>query len=79
MSRQTTQQPLVGHAVIKHKDGSTYVGHVVYDGRAFTGEMSLRVVIGGVFTYRAVKRRTLPLHVVREVFWDEDASYTNAA
>jgi hypothetical protein len=77
MSRSTTPSRITGHAVVRLKTGQTYVGHAIYDGRSVTIDGSLRVVRmvdgdSGVFTYRPRKRRTVPMHLVREVIWDDD-------
>jgi hypothetical protein len=78
MSRRATQS-LTGHAVVRTKDGLTYVGRVSYDGRAVSGSMSLRVIVNGVVEYRPPRIRTLPVHGLRKIVWDDDARYTNAA
>lgn len=80
MSRATRYPaPITGHAVVRLKDGNSYVGHATYDGRAVTIDGSLRVIVNGVVEYRPRPRRTVPLHLVREVLWDEDASQAAAA
>jgi hypothetical protein len=76
MSHATTPPRITGHAVVRLKNGTVYVGHAVYDGRAITIDGSLRVIelVGdaSVYTYRPPKRRTVPLHVVRDIVWDDD-------
>ncbi len=78
MSR-TTSQPasITGHAVVRLRNGTVFVGHAVYDGRAVTIDGSLRVSerLDGVdvFSYRPPKRRTVPLHIIRTITWDDDA------
>jgi hypothetical protein len=61
-----------GYAVVRLKNGYSYVGWTVYDGRAVTIDGSLRMIVNGVVEYRPRPRRTVPLHLVREVLWDED-------
>jgi hypothetical protein len=41
--------------------------------------MSLRIIVNEVVEYRQPQMRTLPLPLLREVIWDDDARYTNAA
>jgi hypothetical protein len=72
MGRRTLQPAVTGHAVVRHKNGESYVGRVSYDGRAVTGSMSLRVIANGVVEYRPPKQRTFPLHRVEEILWDDD-------
>lgn len=62
-----------GHAIVRLKNGTVYVGRAAYDGRAVAGLLALRVVVNGVVEHRRPIRRTVPLHVIREVVWDEDA------
>jgi len=66
--------PITGHAVVRLKAGHTYVGYAVYDGRSVTIDGCLRVIVNGVVEYRPRPRRTVPLHLVRDVLWDDDAS-----
>jgi hypothetical protein len=61
-----------GHAVVRTKAGNTYVGWAVYDGRSVTVDGSLRVIVNGVVEYRPPKRRLIPLHALRELWWDDD-------
>ena len=77
MSRSTSYPAsIAGHAVVRLRNGSVYVGHVVYDGRVVTIDGSLRVTeqIGGasLFTYRPPRRRTMPYSRVEEIVWDDD-------
>ena len=79
MSRLTSRPAsITGHAVVRLKNGTVYVGHAVYDGQAVTINGSLRVVsmVGdtSVFTYRPPRRRTVPLHLIREIVWDDDVA-----
>lgn len=76
-----THQPtsITGYGRVTLKTGETYVGRASYDGRAVTGSMSLRVIVNGVVEYRPPKRRLIPLHAVRELWWDDDASATYPA
>jgi len=60
-----------GYGVVRLKNGNTYVGWTVYDGRAVTVDGRLRVIVNGVVEYRPRPRRTVPLHLIREVLWDE--------
>jgi hypothetical protein len=74
MSRSPSHPDLLaGHAVVRLKTGESFVGEMVYDGRAVSGSMSLRVIVNGVVEYRPPKQRTVPTHVIREVVWDDDA------
>jgi hypothetical protein len=74
MSRATSHPAsITGHAVVRLKNGSTYVGRVSYDGRAVTGSMSLRVIVNGVVEYRPPRLRTLSQYLLREIAWDDDA------
>lgn len=76
---KTTPSRITGHAVVRLKNGTVYVGLAEYDGNAVTIDGSLRVpeLVGGasVFTYRPAKRRTIPLHLVRDIVWDDDDVY----
>ena len=53
-----------------------FEGPAIYDTRAITIDGSLRVtsLIEGeeVYTLRPPRRRTLPLHIVREIVWSAD-------
>lgn len=74
MSRATSYPAsITGHAVVRLKDGNSYVGWGSYDGRAITLDGSLRVIVNGVVEYRAAKRWTWPLQLVHHVVWDDDA------
>ncbi|HYB23059.1 MAG TPA: hypothetical protein VED41_04630 [Solirubrobacteraceae bacterium] len=57
------------------RNGSTYIGHALYDGHAVTIDGRLRVVslVGGqaTATYRARRCRTVPLRRVREIIWTD--------
>jgi hypothetical protein len=67
---------LTGGALVRLCDESTYVGQVIYDGRTVTIDGRLRVasLVGGeaTATYRARRRRTVPLRLVREIVWLDD-------
>jgi hypothetical protein len=70
-----TRQPAAitaGHAVVRLRDGKTYVGRASYDGLAVTGSMSLRVIVNGVVEYRPPRLRTVALHAIREIWWDDE-------
>jgi hypothetical protein len=68
--------PAAGNAVLHLKGGSTYVGHVVYDGRlvTVTGRRRVKSLIGGeqTHTYRAPRQRSWPVHLVREIEWEDE-------
>jgi hypothetical protein len=70
--RAPTPAPITGHAVVRLKNGTTYIGRVRYDGRAVTGSMSFRIIVNGIVEHRPPKRRTLPLHIIRDIIWDDD-------
>jgi hypothetical protein len=74
MGHATHQPPAITarHAVVRLRDGRTIVGTAVYDGRAVTGSMSLRVIVNGVVEYRPPRLRTLALHTIREIWWDDE-------
>jgi hypothetical protein len=77
MSRTTSYpRSITGHAVVRLKNGHTFVGEAVYDGRVVTIDGSLRVseLVGDtrIFSYRPRRKRTVPLHIVREIVWDDD-------
>jgi hypothetical protein len=72
MSRSSHPVPITGHARVVLKAGATYMGVATYDGRAVTGSMSLRVIANGVVEYRPPKLRTWPLHVIQDIWWDDD-------
>jgi hypothetical protein len=69
------QASIAGHAIVRLKNGTVYVGEATYDGRTITIDGRLRVIemVDGasVFTYRPPRRRTIPLHIVREITWDD--------
>jgi hypothetical protein len=72
MSRAATYPAsTTGYARVALRTGRVYVGRASYDGRAVTGSMSLRVIVNGVVEYRPPRRRTIPLHTIRDIFWDE--------
>jgi hypothetical protein len=73
MSRTASQPtPITGHAVVRLKNGNTYLGHVVYDGHAVTGSLSLRVIqASGVVDYRPARLRTVMRPLVAEIIWDK--------
>jgi hypothetical protein len=59
------------------KNGSVIVGHAVYDGRAISIDGSLRTISmvdgeSGIVTYRPRRKRTIPLHAIRVVYWDDE-------
>jgi hypothetical protein len=66
-----------GPAIVHLQTGATYRGHAAYDGRTVTIDGRLRVLslVTGLptATYRARRRRTVPLRLVREIVWIEDA------
>ena len=75
----TTSHPaaIPGHAVVHQKNGDVIVGLATYDTRAIHIDGSLRVIStidgeSGVVTYRRRRRRTIPLHAIQVVFWDDD-------
>jgi hypothetical protein len=75
-----SRSALAGHAVVHRKDGSVIVGLATYDGRAITVDGSQRRIVNGVVEYGAPKRRTIPLHAVRVVLWDDaSVTYSHAA
>lgn len=64
---------ITGHAVVRLKNGTTFVGEAVYDGKVVTIDGSLRTIdMLGVVSYRVRRKRTVPLHLIREVLWDDD-------
>jgi hypothetical protein len=72
MSRATSHPAsITGYAVVRLKNGNSYVGLATYDGRAITINGSLRVIVNGVVEHRPRPRRTVPLHLVREIVWDQ--------
>lgn len=76
MGRATSPPPLTGHAVVRLKTGETYVAEVVVGDRLVTIDGSLRVTerIGDttIYSFRAPKRRTVPVGAVAEIRWDDD-------
>lgn len=75
MSRTSLQSsPLAGQALVKLKNGVIYRGHARYDGRVVTidGRQQVLSTVGGerIASYRARRRRTVPLHLVREIIWE---------
>jgi hypothetical protein len=74
MSRATAPPRITGHAVVRLKNGTTYVGRVTYDGRAVSGSMSLRVIANGVVEHRPPRLRTLSAHLLWEIAWDATPS-----
>ena len=78
MSRATSHPAsITGHAVVRLKNGHTYVGLVSYDGGFVTidGRQRVTELVGGasLFTYRSSPRRTVPYSRVEEIVWDDDA------
>ena len=70
MSRRILQPPLTGQALVKLKNGSTYEGYAVYDGRVVTVNGRLRVVSSTGVSYRPLRRRTINLALVQEIVWE---------
>ncbi len=74
MSRASPHRAaVVGRALVTLRNGTVYRGEAVYDGRTVTIDGRLRVasIIDGeqVYTYRPPRRRTLPIHLLREIVW----------
>jgi hypothetical protein len=75
MSPRTTK--LSGQATVKLTNGTTIVGHARYDGRVVHVNGRVRHASLTGVRYGPLRRRTVPLHLLREVLWD--AEYPAAA
>lgn len=64
---------IAGRALVRLHTGSDYVGDATYDGQTVTIDGKLRVVslVGGrrTITYRAPRRRTFDVKLVRRIDW----------
>ena len=67
---------LAGRALVRLRDGSTYLGHARCDARFVTISGRLRILtsVDGepAYSYRPLRRRTVPLHLVREIVWQTE-------
>lgn len=72
MSRAATYPAsTTGYAVVRLRNGNSYVGWTVYDGRSVTVKGSLRVIVNGVVEHRPRPRRTWQWRLVDQIIWDE--------
>ena len=75
MMGHATQPPAITarHAAVRLRDGNTYVGKAIYEGRCVSIDGSLRVIeMDGVVSYRRRRKRTINLALVREILWDDE-------
>jgi hypothetical protein len=70
MSPRTHQ--LSGRATVKLKNGTTIVGEARYDGRVVHVNGRVRHASLTGVRYGPLRRRTVPLHLLREVLWDAE-------
>jgi hypothetical protein len=73
MVRPKTPQ-LAGRATVRLKSGATYEGRAACAERVVTVTGRLRVVSSTGVSYRSLRTRTIPLGLVSEILWADDAS-----